>query len=224
MNVINSLTNLSSAIKLASSTKKLVGTDRLEILNDVWAMYIQTYKNIGISVSSPNGLLKYDLWEVIYGEENSPIAFGLFTETHYGLKFCLAGNTGTPEGKNITVSNLRSMFKKTGYYGEASHKVLEISLNAGAPVVCPAYVSKILGKHITPNQEKVISYFRNLEGVGMVEKVMLGTPKGIPTTDAENPICPIPKDAKIIGASELSEDEHSDLQRHLGCLIDLTEG
>jgi hypothetical protein len=113
-----------------------------------------------------------------------------------------SGSDGSPEGKQRAVHNIRTRFKQPGVYGEVSHKVKDIALAAGAPVVCVDYVSDILGKNITPVGDN--QYERSLSGVGRVVKVMVGKPRGVPQD------CPVDKTAGL--------DDICDLDAHCASL------
>lgn len=152
-------------------------------------MYVQTYSRIGLHIPNPQGLLKYEIWElnIVQGR---PVAFTLYKKTPFGLKSGLSGHDGTSEGKRAAVHNLRTKFREGGIFGEVSHKVKAIALAAGAPVVCAAFADDVTGKQIELTDDP-ITYSRTLKGVGKVEKTMVGRPKGVPTTDAGNPMCPV---------------------------------
>ena len=193
------------------------GADRMKYAEAVWDMYVKTYRSIGLIVSSAHGLLsEFPLWELCLDQDGIPHAFGLSKTTPFGLKSGLSGHDGTPEGKSMALLALRTKFKRPGHYGEVSHKVLEIALAAGAPVVCATYVPKILGKDVEP-QENGVSYKRNISGVGPIVKVMIGHPRGIPTTDWSNQQCPV--DGGVQASVFGEEDEFGDLAAHHACMV-----
>jgi len=176
-------------VKTGASKKRISGSQRNEYLDAVWDMYAKTYASIGLHIPSPSGLLKYGVWELDLGSDGKPIAFNAFKETPFGLKSGLAGHDGSSEGKRAAVTNLREKFKTSGVFGEVSHKVKDIAIAAGAPVVCAAYADDVTGKRI----EIVgpVTYSRQLAGVGKVEKTLVGRPKGVPTTDGVGASCPL---------------------------------
>jgi hypothetical protein len=206
---------------VASGETIIRGSGRAEYLSDVWGMYQKTYSAIGMHLSSPHELLNYDEWHLVFSNEGKPIAFTMFETTAYGLKLGLLGGDGSPDGRQQVVHALRSKFLKPGIYGEVSHKVQDIALSAGAPVVCPVYVSEIIHKSITPGKTP-ISYVRMLRGVGAVEKVMVGNPRGIPTTDAQNPVCPAIQ-PEASAAHMATEDRMSDMTMHQACLMEFSD-
>lgn len=175
--------------RASSSQIRVKGNDRRDYIPQVWDMFEKTYRAIGMPVKSPEGLLKYPIWDLYFHEE-TPVMFNLYKDTPFGLKSGLSGSDGSSEGKRAVVDNLRSKFKQSGYYGEVSHKVEAIAIAAGAPVVCATFVAKILGKPVQPVGDS-LHYERNLDGVGSVTKIMVGKPKGVPTTDYKNPDCPV---------------------------------
>lgn len=193
---------------LTASTLTLSGGQRAAHLDAVWAMYQKSYAAIGMSISAPSGLLKYDEWHLaMQGEE--PVAFHLFKRTAFGLKTGSIGSNGSSEGKAAVASELRTSFHKAGFYGEVSHKVRDIVLSAGAPVVCASFAPQVLGKSV--DQVDDLEYRRNLEGVGMVQKVLVGRPRGVPTTNHTHPSCPV---AEGRTASVACVDDFCDLDAH----------
>ena len=202
-------------ILTASSCQTLTGGSREEFLDEVWAMYENSYKSIGMHVQNPRRLLSYAVWELCFGEGGKPSSFAMFEATPYGLKATLSGHDGSSTGKAQAVQGLRTKYKESGVYGEVSHKVKDIALAAGAPVVCNAFVPQILGKPVDP-QDDGISYARNLAGVGRVVKVLVGNPKGVPTTSATRPLCP--QEVPVTTASaDLTPDP--DVVSHYACLL-----
>ena len=192
---------------------QIKGPERAAYLNAVWAMYESTYRAIGLIVTNPQALLaEYPVWELCLDGE-TPRTFTLYKPTSFGLKFGLSGSDGSSEGKSLTVQGIRTVFKQSGYYAEVSHKVRDIALAAGAPVVCSTYVEKILGKQVEPLEDG-ISYRRTLANVGPVVKTMVGKPRGIPTTTVDHPNCPV-AGAK---ATFASEPDTEGLDAHYACM------
>lgn len=199
-------------------TTRFTGADREDHLDDVWAMVQNSYVSIGVKVSSPSEILsKYEVWDLNM-QEGRPIAFSLNHRTQFGFKLGLIGSNGSIEGKSVLARNIRTIFNRDGYYAEVFHKVKDIALASGAPVVCATYVSEVLGKPIEPVDE--ISYRRNISGVGLVTKVMVGFPRGIPTTSAQDPTCPIrPRVARQSVAHLADIEDVVDLHSHYACLM-----
>lgn len=120
----------------------------------------------------PTLLSKYSVWDLDLGSDGEPIAFTLFKKTPFGLKSGLSGYDGSSEGKRAALHNLRTKYKKPGYYGEVSHKVKSIVTSSGAPVVCATFADKVLGKDIKPVGDG-IHYQRSLGSQGTVTKVLV---------------------------------------------------
>jgi hypothetical protein len=191
--------------KTGTATMDVTGGRREEFLNDVWAMYEKSYRAIGMHLNHPNDLLYYDVWSLSM-RDGRPVAFNLAARTKYGFKSALFGSDGSAEGKAAVLNNIRTTYHQPGWYGEASHKVKDLALKAGAPVVCATFAHIILGKPVDVTSD--ISYRRNLDNVGVVEKTIFGRPHGIPTTDADNPSCPLSVDRV---ASGLVQSRDSDV-------------
>lgn len=198
-----------------SCTQHLRGNDRKPYWDAVWDMYVQTYRAIGLTITSPPGLDEFDTWDVCIDAEGHPRAFYLMKATAFGMKGGLRGSDGSSEGKRLTVDSIRRVYLQAGYYSELSHKVLEIALAAGVPVICAAHVPKVIGKQITPLEDG-IHYQRNLPNVGMVTKVLVGHPRGIPTTSYRHPECPIHSVASPV---TIFPDDLCDLGSHLASIV-----
>ncbi len=204
--------------KRASQIIQVTGSARYPYTDQVWDMFVKTYSSIGLNMSNPRELHDADVWELCMGGgDNEPVAFTIYKSTAYGLKSILFGSDGSAEGKSLSVKNLRAKFHVSGYYGEVSHKVEAIALAAGAPAVCSAYVPAILGKHIQPEPDG-LHYTRSITGVGNVTKIMLGNPRGIPTTDPKNPSCPVA--GRVAKYIVYEESGGMDKLAHFACLVD----
>lgn len=207
---------LAGLSKVSSGELQVSGGAREEWANKVFEMVEITYATLGIPAKSPNDLMEFDLWTLNMGPEGEPIAFTLIKTTPYGLKMGLSGFDGSPLGKSTNVANIRKKFSKPGVYGEVSHNVEGIATKAGAPAVCSSYVSGILKKDIAPAPDG-IHYVRNITGVGLTRKVMVGFPKGIPVTDYNNPSCPTVA-SKTASLPEEGCSEFFEKCAHLSCL------
>lgn len=197
--------------------------DHEKYLSAVWEMYEATYAHIGLIVSNPHGLEEYDIWSV-YTDGETPIAFSLAKTTPHGIKSGLLGSNGSTEGKSAVKAYLSKVYHQPGRYSEVSHSVERIALASGAPVVCTVYVPDVLGgKRITPMGDGM-HYKRSLTGVGPVEKIMVGNPRGIPTTSSRAPQCPVPDRASEHETRVAEGGSDSDHAEHLACMIDWEEG
>ena len=179
-------------------------------------MYVGTYKALGaLNMSSSSELYEFDVWDLTVDSAGVPRAFSCYKKTPFGLKSGASGFDGSAEGKSFQISNIRTKFFIPGVYGEVSHSVESIALKAGAPVVCNSLVPKILKKQVLPHEDQ-IHYTRAISGVGTVQKIMVGSPIGIPTTDASSPVCGVV-------ASAITEGENpsrlTDWCAHIACML-----
>ena len=188
-----------------------------ETLDRVWDMYKNSYAKIGLKVSSIGEMVsEYDAWRLAYDGE-VPVAFSVGTKTSFGVKSGLSGSDGTPAGKDSIKSLLSTIYKQPGFYSEVSHAVEHIAAKAGAPAVCAVYVPNIIKKQIEPADDG-IHYSRILGGVGNVTKILVGRPRGIPTTDYDHPVCPI-GDPSLRTSGEVEPDDSADYAAHIACLL-----
>ena len=186
----------------------------------VWAMYEVTYRQLGLIISSPQGLNEFDVWS-IYFDGETPVAFKLCKKTRFGVKGGLAGSNGSAEGRGAIKSLLSRVYRQPGQYSEVSHGVEKLVLAGGAPVICAAHVPEILGKPVKPSPDG-LHYTRTLAGVGPVEKIMVGTPRGIPTTSFNAPWCPVMEEdaGQQARTAEDMADSIEEHATHLGCMLD----
>ena len=82
-------------------------------------------------------------------------------------------------------------FFDAGHYAEVSHRMEDLAIEAGVPIVCAAFASDVLKKNVVPADDGV-HYRRAIKGVGEVTKVIIGIPDGFPVTSSRQPQCPIP--------------------------------
>jgi hypothetical protein len=203
-------------MKMAGACVQYTGSDRVQFMEPVWDMYVKTYRSIGLTAKSAEEVLgEFAVWEICHDDDGLPVAFTVFKKTSFGLKSGLSGSDGSPAGKANVLNALRTKFKRPGYYGEVSHKVEAIALAAGAPVVCNFYAPKVLGKPVEP-EEDGLHYSRMLANVGRVTKILVGKPKGIPTTSYENPSCPV-EGSKLAFEFDRIEDDGMDKIAHAFC-------
>ncbi len=207
-----------AGLRLATQEILVSGGEREAWADQVFDMVVATYQKIGVPAKSPSDLMEFDRWYLNLNERGEAVAFTLIKTTAFGSKAGLSGSNGSLEGKRIAIANLRAKFFKPGFYGEVSHAVEGIATSAGAPAICNVYVSGVLGKPIQPHPDG-IHYSRNISGVGTVQKVMVGNPKGIPTTDYNNPSCPMEgKQAALRIQGGQSSSNFEDRCAHALCL------
>jgi hypothetical protein len=209
--------------KISSKKEIITGGTRNNYANEVYDIISLTYKSIGVPVSRPEDLLKYDVWEMSMDKDGSILAVSLWKKTSYGHKAGLSGHNGSSAGKSLAVKGIREKFKRDGYYGEVSHKVKDIALAAGAPTVPVEYVSDILNKTITPTKDN--HYKRSISGVGTVEKVMVGKPRYRPLRTADvygRCTLRISSSETLLypcTSAHLYDEEVIDRHAHMACLI-----
>lgn len=203
---------------LKRASQGWVDVKRGDYMDQVWSMYEATYRQIGLSKANPSEMMTdYDVWQVFMKDE-TPIAFSLAKKTPFGVKTGLLGSDGSPEGKSAVKDYLRTNFKTSGHYGEVSHGVEKIVLAASPPVVCAVYADDVLKKPIAPEPDG-LRYTRSLSGVGNVTKILVGKPKGVPTTSLNNPSCPAGPPPEVKLATD-DGDDVCDLDAHLACQIE----
>jgi hypothetical protein len=154
-------------------------------------MVQKTYAKIGLIVDQPRELYEYDNWE-LFNDYGAWVAFVLSKTTPYGQKLGLAGSDGSRAGRAAVKEYVAESFFDVGRYAEVSHRMEELALEAGAPIVCAAYAGDVLNKNVVPASDGV-HYRRVIKGVGDVTKIIIGLPRGVPVTSSDHPQCPIPQ-------------------------------
>lgn len=176
--------------------KHVTGNARLSWLNQVWAMYQESYRAIGMGIARARDLFaEYDDWWIHFNGD-TPDAFRIGKKTRWGVKAGASGTDGSPGGKQAARQMVGQMFNVLGNYGEVSHAIEHFARQAGAPVVCANDAQTVLAKPIDP-QDDGIHYARVITGVGKAVKVMVGSPKGIQTTSWESPACSTVRTARV---------------------------
>jgi len=166
------------------------GRERHAAVSVVWAMVQATYAKIGLIVDQPHELYEYDTWE-LFNDDGAWVAFVLSKTTPFGQKLGLAGSNGSRAGRTAVKKYVADSFFDVGRYAEVSHRMEELAIEAGAPIVCAAYARDVLNKPVVPASDGV-HYRREIKGVGEVTKVIIGNPRGVPVTSSAHPQCPIP--------------------------------
>lgn len=168
------------------------GRQRQDALSAVWDMVQKTYAKIGLIVDQPRELCEYNRWKLFVNDDGVWVAFVLSKTTPFGEKLGLAGSDGSRAGRTAVKEYVAEGFFDEGHYAEVSHRMEELAIDAGAPIVCAAYASDVLKKNVVPADDG-IHYRRPIKGVGDVTKVLIGIPRGVPVTSSNNPQCPIPQ-------------------------------
>lgn len=168
------------------------GRERQDAVSAVWKMVQSTYAKIGLIVDQPRELYEYDTWELFVDDDVTWVAFVLSKTTPFGQKLGLAGSDGSRAGRTAVKEYVANTFFDPGRYAEVSHRMEELAIAAGAPLVCAAYAPDVLKKDVFPSRDGV-HYKRLIKGVGEVTKVLVGLPRGTPVTSSDDPQCPIPE-------------------------------
>jgi hypothetical protein len=158
--------------------KKLSELDQ-DVLDEIWDMYVNTYKSIGLIVNSLSELTgKYKISLLIdVDKDPMPDAFTIYKETKFGNKMVLGGTDGSREGKSALVKHKLSSLKKSGWFVEASHRLAEIFVDNNVNVVDnKENVEKVLGKKVKWLDDDG-KYERKVGGSLSVVKQLFGRPK-----------------------------------------------
>ena len=185
----------------------LSGRERSDFVSKVWAMVQATYAKIGLIVDKPQDLYEYDNWE-LFDDNGTWSAFVLNKTTPFGQKLGLVGSDGSRAGRSAVKSYIAETFFDAGHYAEVSHRMEELAIEAGTPIVCAVHASDVLKKNVVLASDGV-HYRRPIKGVGEVTKVIIGNPLGVAVTSADQPQCPIPE--RVAGSRrKLTADRSND--------------
>lgn len=147
---------------------------------EIWNMYEQSYKSIGMHLNKDKLLSKYDDW-ALEDVDDDPYAdlFITFTDTPHGKKLGVAGNDGSAVAKEAIKNAVGKYLTKAGYYAELSLTLEYIAQKRGVPFIDnEEIVEKVLGgKAITWEGDGY--YSRQLGDMGNVAKRLYGYPKGV---------------------------------------------
>lgn len=175
-----------------ADTRRLTRGRRLRWLPAVWAMLVRTYAEIGVPHRAPSELLAdYPAWDVSFDADGQPRAFMLYKRTEKGLKSSASGSDGSLDGRDTIKDMIPRKFRTPGTYGEVSGAVERVVQKARVPAVCTAYVPDVIHKRIEAMPDG-LHYAREITGVGRHVKVLVGRPRGVPTTTLEAAACPVP--------------------------------
>lgn len=148
--------------------------------DEIWNMYEQSYKNIGMHLNKTKLLTKYDDWALEDVDED-PYAdiFITFTDTPHGKKLGVAGNDGGSEAKTAIKNAIGKYLTKPGYYAELSLTMEYIAQKRGVPFIDnEEIVTEVLGGKAI-EWEGDGYYSRQLGEMGRVSKRLYGYPKGV---------------------------------------------
>jgi hypothetical protein len=187
----------------------------------VWSMVQSTYAKIGLILDNPHELDEYDVWDVYEDRDGVLRAFRLGKTTPYGIKGGLVGSDGSKQGRAAVRAYAAQWYKEPGNYSEVSHRMEELAIEAGSPVVCAIYAPEILRKNVSVEDDGV-HYRRSIKNVGEVTKVLVGRPRGIPVTSGTHPRCPVPN--HMMGGTPMrvrADASNEALFEHAASIVDL---
>jgi len=194
------------------------GSERSDYRDQIWALYEASYAKIGLAIPGPQGLMRYENWEVAF-DGDTPIAFNVYRNTPAGRKAGALGTDGSSAAKSWIKKHLKTRFKQHNIYAEVSDAVEHLS--RGVPVVCAIHVPKVLDKPVIP-QADGIHYKRNIQGVGWHIKKLIGNPKG--GLSGPEGSCPIPEHPgekleprEVVMASVDDADSWMEAAEHAAC-------
>lgn len=145
----------------------------------VWEIYDFTYAKLGKHISSKSALMsKYDIFWVVDMDGDQQIdAFITYTQTPSGKKIGLMGSDGSKSAQMAMLMRVGQFLLTDGWYAEVDKKFMRIAKRAGVPHIKDESVaSLVINKPLSWNAETG-SYTRNLEGLGEVEKYLIGKPR-----------------------------------------------
>lgn len=155
--------------------------------DELFKLIKQSYANIGghHDFQSPSDIKIGDVnyWEYIdVDNDNDPDAVNGSKITPFGKKSIVAATDGSPVAKRTLIKHKIQDLKKSGFYVEASHKLADILITSGVPIVNDENeVRNVLRKNIEwigelPGHNGDGWYYRNVSGK-QIAKILLGTPK-----------------------------------------------
>ena len=162
--------------KWESSPPKQLDQDQQD---KVWEIYDFTYAKLGKHLSSKSALMsKYDIFWVVDMDGDQQIdAFITYTQTPSGKKIGLMGSDGSKSAQKALLMRVGQSLLTEGWYAEVSKKFMRIAKRAGIPhIQDESVVSLVINKPLSWNAQTG-SYTRNLEGLGEVEKYLIGKPR-----------------------------------------------
>jgi len=148
-----------------------------ETRHKLWDMYVSTYQSIGLHIESINKMVhKYKIsWFIDIDKDPEPDAFIIYKETNMGNKLALMGSDGAKESKSLLVKKMVLLLKKRGWFVEASHKVADIIIAKGVPIIQDMeFVKKVIGEKKFVEELEEGEYKRKLGTMGVVKKRMFG--------------------------------------------------
>lgn len=155
------------------------------LLKKVHALYAASYgkqtdNGLPLLISDPRGLLKYDVWVLLFAntDDNSPVAFLLASTTACGIKGGLLGTDGDRKSKKAILTLKTAILQQSRVYAEVSDN-LENKLKGEVPTVDFEMAEKVLatlGKSDAVAEPDGKHYTRKIGNLGKVRKLMVGKP------------------------------------------------
>ena len=166
---------------LCTDDEPYVQIDPIDFIQDaaaaaVYGLYAKQYGQIDkrLNIPMPEGLLEFNRWIIIHGDEHAIIAFTCFKTNDAGLKLGVAATNGDVPGKSALKALLRRGLLVDGVYAEVSGG-LELAVSGHVPEVPPSEVGRILDKPVTVDDDNR-HYIRDIANVGLKRKLLVGKP------------------------------------------------
>lgn len=161
---------------------KLQGNDFKEFAEDIFNMIQKTYAPIGghPNYKSPSDIKPIDAtyWEVMDVDvDPEPDAVSVAKLKPPGKKYVAGATDGEKASKRAYIGSRVELLKKPGHYCEASHKIADIFVSNGVPIVDDEdVVRKTLKKDIVWLGD---GYYKRKIGGKMYKKRLFGVPRGV---------------------------------------------
>lgn len=156
-------------------------SDLKQFANDIYLMIKNTYAGIGghPNFKSPSDINKSDAnhWELIdLDDDPEPDAVSGAKLKPSGTKYVVGANDGSSAAKREYIKSRITKLKKNGNYVEASHKLHDILVSGGVPVVTdPEVIQKVMkGKELKFLGD---GWYERKIGGSTLKKRLLGRPR-----------------------------------------------
>ena len=142
----------------------------------VYQMYKGEYRKIdkNLLIKSRNGLMKYNRWVLIIGDQNEIAGFALCSTKASGLKLGLAASDRSEHGRAAVKAISRKGFNIKLVHGEVSD-AMEKVVEGRVPEVDPKFAEVILQKKVKIDKDKR-HYWRDIKNIGNKRKLLVGKP------------------------------------------------
>jgi hypothetical protein len=146
---------------------------------EVWFIYDMTYAKVGKHITSRSELMsKYDIFWVVDTNGDEKInAFISYTTTASGKKVGLMGSDGSKSSQMAMLGKVGALLASKGWYAEVDKRFMRMATRYGVPhITDESIVRQTLQRPLVWNTASG-SYSRNIEGLGEVEKYLIGNPQ-----------------------------------------------